>query len=583
MAIVTADSERGRYTIRHSTAHVLAQAVLDLFPGSTFAIGPPIEDGFYYDFELPAGGTFTPDDLERIEARMREIIAEEQPFIRDEIAEAEAKLFAHHPYKLEILEGAANDPMSATDKGLARTYENPPRFIDLCRGPHVPHTGRLGHFKLLRVAGAYWRGDERNPVLQRSMARRGSPRRRSRTTSGVWPRPARPPAPGGRARSALVPGRARGRPGRLASAGAIVRKIIEDYSRERHERGGYQFRSVRTSRSTLWEISGHLDWYADAMYPPMVLDEQQYYPKPMNCPFHMLIFRSRQRSYRELPIRLFELGTVYRYERSGVLHGLMRIRGSPRTTATSSAPVSSSSTRSAGSWTSAWTSCGRSDSTISRPSSTRPQDRSVGDDDEWDEATTALRTAIERAGLEYEVAEGEGASTGRRSTCTSATPSDGAGSSPPSRWTSSSPSGSTSATSGRTTPHRPCVIHRALMGSIERFFGVLLEHPRGRIPVWLAPEQVRVLPVSDDHQEYAEGVVERLVDQRFRAELAGGRRPPGRGSVGPSWRRCHTSSWSERTTWGPARSGSTRAQEVERDVPLDDFIERLATDVAERR
>ena len=413
VAIVTADSERGRYTIRHSTAHVLAQAVLDLFPGSTFAIGPPIEDGFYYDFELPAGGTFTLTTSNASRPACERSSPRNSPSSGTRSPRRKPKLFAHHPYKLEILEGAANDPMSATDKGLARTYENPPRFIDLCRGPHVPHTGRLGHFKLLRVAGAYWRGDERNPVLQRiygtawesekaledylrrlaeaESATTGAWRpssicSRSRTSSGeAWP-------------SGIRGGRSCARSSRTTAGSGTSGAVISCAF------------SPHIARSTLWEISGHLDWYADAMYPPMVLDEQQYYPKPMNCPFHMLIFRSRQRSYRELPIRLFELGTVYRYERSGVLHGLMRIRGFTQDDShifcTREQLVDEIS--------------GLLDFSLDvlrafgfddfeAELSTRPQDRSVGDDDEWDEATTALRTAIERAGLEYEVAEGEGA------------------------------------------------------------------------------------------------------------------------------------------------------------------------------
>ena len=271
VSIVTETSDRGLYTIRHSTAHVLAQAVLDLFPGATFAIGPPIENGFYYDFELPDGGTFTPDDLERIEARMREIIAEHQPFIRDEIPEPAAlELFRDHKYKVEIIKGAADDPMSATEKGTVRTYENPPRFIDLCRGPHVPDTGRLGHFKLMRVAGAYWRGDERNPMLQRIYGTawaskkdlddylqrlEEAEKRDHRKLAAELDLFSFPDVLGG--------GLAIWHP-----KGAMVRKLMEDYSRERHEHGGYQFAySPHIARSTLWETSGHLDFYADAHVP----------------------------------------------------------------------------------------------------------------------------------------------------------------------------------------------------------------------------------------------------------------------------------------------------------------------------
>src|SRR5689334_20640878 len=289
VAIITEDSDRGLYTIRHSTTHVLAQAVLDLFPGATFAIGPPIEDGFYYDFQLPDGGTFVPDDLERLDARMREIIAEKQPFIRDEIPEAEAlQLFKDHPFKIEIIQGQADDPMSATETGLVRTYENPPDFIDLCRGPHVPDTGRLGHFKLMRVAGAYWRGDEKNPMLQRiygtawhskqaledhlHMLEEAAKRdhRKLGVELDLFSFP-----------DELGPGLAVFHP-----KGGIVRRLMEDYSRVRHEQAGYEFvYSPHITKAELFETSGHLDWFADGMYPPMELDEgTQYYLKPMNCP-----------------------------------------------------------------------------------------------------------------------------------------------------------------------------------------------------------------------------------------------------------------------------------------------------------
>ena len=583
VAIVTADSERGRYTIRHSTAHVLAQAVLDLFPGSTFAIGPPIEDGFYYDFELPAGGTFT-DDLERIEARMREIIAEEQPFIRDEIAEAEAKLFAHHPYKLEILEGAANDPMSATDKGLARTYENPPRFIDLCRGPHVPHTGRLGHFKLLRVAGAYWRGDERSRSSSESMARRGSPRRRSRTTSGVWPRPARPPAPGGRARSALVPGRARGRPGRLASAGGDRAQDHRGLQPGAARAGRLSVAaSVRTSR---------VDPLGDQRAPRLVRRRHV----PAHGPGRAAVLPQAD----ELPVPHAHLpqppAVVPRAPHSAVRAGHrvpLRALGRP-----SRADADPGFTQD-----DSHIFCTREQlvdeisglldfsldvlrafgfDDFEAELSTRPQDRSVGDDDEWDEATTALRTAIERAGLEYEVAEGEGvlraedrrARPRRHRTALAALHHPGGLPVPPAVRPQLRRAGQHT--------HRPCVIHRALMGSIERFFGVLLEHPRAHSPSGSRPSRCGSFPSATITRSTPRASSS---DWSTSASVRSWPRPatPWARSVRPSWRRCHTSSWSERTTWGPARSGSTRAQEVERDVPLDDFIERLATDVAERR
>src|SRR4051794_39499424 len=269
VSIITEDSDRGLYTIRHSTAHVLAQAVLDLFPGATFGIGPPVENGFYYDFELPDGGTFVFDDLEPIEARMREIIKEKQPFVRDEIPSEQARVvFKDHKYKLEIIDGQAEDPTSVTESGTVRTYENPPKFIDLCRGPHVPDTGRLGHFKLMRVAGAYWRGDEKNPMLQRiygtawesskalkaHLHPREEAERRDPRNRGVEPDLFSSP-------DEIGPGL-----GVFHPKGGIVRRIMEDYSRQRHEEAGYEFvYSPHITKETLFQVSGHLDWYADGM------------------------------------------------------------------------------------------------------------------------------------------------------------------------------------------------------------------------------------------------------------------------------------------------------------------------------
>ena len=414
VAIITETDDRGLFTIRHSTAHVLAQAVLDLFPGATFAIGPPIENGFYYDFELSDGGTFTPYDLDRIDARMREIIKESQPFIRDEITEGAAlELFCDHKYKCEIIRGAAEDPMSATETGLVRTYENPPRFIDLCRGPHVPDTGRLSHFKLMRVAGAYWRGDERNPMLQRIYGTawaskkeleaylvrlEEAEKRDHRKLANELDLLSFPEELGG--------GLAVWHP-----KGAAIRKLMEDYSRERHESGGYDFvYSPHIARATLWETSGHLGFYADGMYPPMEMDNGAYYPKPMNCPFHMLIFKSNQRSYRDLPMRLFELGTVYRYERSGTLHGLMRIRGFTQDDShifCMPEQVVEEVQSLLGFVLSVLRAFGFVDFEASL--STRPEEKWVGTDEKWDLATEALRTALEQENIPFDIDEGGGA------------------------------------------------------------------------------------------------------------------------------------------------------------------------------
>ncbi|MET1048031.1 MAG: threonine--tRNA ligase [Acidimicrobiales bacterium] len=586
VAIVTDTTDEGRYVIRHSTAHVLAQAVLDLFEGATFGIGPPIEDGFYYDFQLADGATFTPDDLDRIDARMREIIKEKQPFLRDEIPDAEAKeLFAAHPFKLEIIEGTADDPMSATPGGLVRTYENPPDFIDVCRGPHVPDTGRLGHFKLTRVAGAYWRGDERNPMLQRiygtaweskqaledHLERLEQARERDhRKLATELDLLSFPDELGG--------GLAVWHP-----KGGIVRKLMEDYSRQRHQDGGYEFvYSPNLARSTLWETSGHLDWFADAMYPPMETENGAYYPKPMNCPFHMLIFGSRQRSYRELPLRLFELGTVYRYERSGVLHGLMRIRGFTQDDShifCTRDQIQDELVSLLDFVLSVLEAFGFDDFTASL--STKPEGKAVGSDEEWDEATEALRRALEVRELEYEVDVGGGAFYGPK---IDIHVRDAIGR----HWQLSTlqvdfqlPERFGLDYSGPDNhPHRVSVIHRALFGSVERFFGVMLEHYAGAFPAWLAPVQARVLGVRDDHERHAAKVVEKLQAAGFRADTMDADEP-----LGSRIRKAKLEKLPYILVVGDddVAEGTVgvnpRGGEVERGVSVDDFIERLAAEV----
>ena len=311
--IVTADSDKGLETLRHSTAHVLAQAVLELYPGATFAIGPPIEHGFYYDFAMPEGKKLSDESLQEIEDKMKEIIAADQDFIRGEVSAGEAlEMFSDHPYKCEIIEAADSTEVSAPD--AISYYRNGDGFIDLCRGPHVPSTGKLQHFKLMNVAGAYWRGDEKNPMLQRiygtawatkkqlkehlyrleEAAKRDHRKLANELDLLIFP-------------SELGGGLAVWHP-----KGSQIRKLMEDYSRKRHEEGGYKFvYSPHIANAELFRTSGHLDFYAEGMYPPMEMDNGEYYPKPMNCPMHCLIYRAGTKSYRDLPIRLFELGTVY--------------------------------------------------------------------------------------------------------------------------------------------------------------------------------------------------------------------------------------------------------------------------------
>jgi threonyl-tRNA synthetase len=606
--IVTAPSERGLYTIRHSTTHVLAQAVLELFPGATFAIGPPVEHGFYYDFELPADpdgrpGTFVPEDLDRIEARMRELMAQAQPFVRDELSEDRAReVFAGHRFKLEIIEGQADDPMSATPSGLVRTYENPPSepwarpafagypgFVDLCRGPHVPNTKAfLGHFKLMRVAGAYWRGDEKNPMLQRIYGTawaskkdldahlvrlEEAAKRDHRKLATELDLLSFPEELGG--------GLAVWHP-----KGGIVRKLMEDYSRDRHQHGGYEFvYTPNIANGKLFETSGHLDFYADGMYPPMEMDNGEYYPKPMNCPGHNLIYNARQRSYRELPLRLFELGTVYRYEKSGTLHGLMRIRGFTQDDSHiyCTPEQAHDEIRSLlGFVLSVLRAFGFTD--FEANLSTRPPEKSVGTDEGWNDAIEALRAALVAEGLEYEVDEGGGAFYGPK---IDVKVRDAIGR----HWQLSTiqydfnlPERFDLEYVGDDgARHRPVMLHRALFGSIERFFGVLLEHYAGAFPTWLAPVQVRVLGVRDDHTRYAFEVAEELallglrVDVVDAAEKLGNRIRKAKGEKIPYVLVVGDDDVASRTVGVNPRGG-----EVERDVSLDEFAQRVLDEVSDQ-
>ena len=527
VAIITAGTPEGRHVLRHSTAHVMAQAVTRLFPGAKFSIGPAIENGFYYDFELPGGVTFSNDDLERIEAEMREIIKANQPFTRSEMSMAQAKeLFADQPYKIEIIErvesaiqgtGAADndDAAEVGEGGVISAYRNTDEFVDMCVGPHVPSTGKLGVFKLQRVSGAYWRGNEKGPMLQRiygtaweskqaladhlhqleEAAKRDH--RKLATELDLLSFP-----------SELGGGLAVWHP-----KGAIVRKLMEDYSRTRHEQGGYDFvYTPHLANAKLFETSGHLQWYADGMYPPMEMDNGTYYMKPMNCPMHCLIFRSRQRSYRELPLRLFELGNVYRYERAGTLHGLMRIRGFTQDDSHIYCTKEQMATEVASLLDfvlSVLRAFGFEDFTFNL--STKDPDKYIGSDEIWDEATEALREALDSHGLEYAVKTGDAAFYGPK---IDIDVKDAIGRS----WQLSTIQADfqlperfdleyVGADNGR---HRPIMLHRALFGSIERFFGVLLEHYAGAFPTWLAPTQVCVLAVAEAHEPYAATVVEAL-------------------------------------------------------------------------
>jgi threonyl-tRNA synthetase len=595
VAIITADSPEGLYVLRHSTAHVLAQAVLDLFPGARYAIGPPIADGFYYDFELPGGAHFSETDLERIDARMREIVGEAQPFVREEMdRSAGLDLFADQPFKREIIEGAEGS--EGAEGGVVSVYRNPHRdghdgsFVDLCRGPHVPTTKRLGAFKLMKVAGAYWRGDEKRPMLQRiygtawatkkdlddHLHRLAEAERRDHRKLGVELDLVSFPDELGGGLAVWHP------------KGAMVRKLMEDFSRVEHEAGGYEFVvTPHLTKSTLFEISGHLDWYAEGMYPPMEMEGGSYYPKPMNCPMHILIYRSRTRSYRELPLRLFEFGTVYRYERSGVIHGLLRTRGFTQDDAhifCEPSQIVPELVSLLGFVLRVLRTFGFEH--FEAELSTRPEGKSVGSEEDWVKATEALHEALRQSGLPYTVAEGEGAFYGPKIDIHL---HDAIGR----RWQLSTlqcdfqlPQRFELEYIGSDNErHRPIMIHRALFGSVERFFGILVEHYAGAFPTWLAPVQVQVLPVADRHDDYAARVVDRLTSAGFRAELTdathdtlGARVRKGKLEKVPYLLVVGDSDVEGQTVGVNVRG----AERPERDVPLDDFVARLAAEVAAR-
>ncbi len=591
VAIITANTDDGRHVLRHSTAHVLAQAVCDIWPGAKYSIGPAIENGFYYDFDLPNGARFSDADLERIEARMREIMKEDQPFTRGELSQAEGlDLFKDQPYKLEIIKGVGGAEDSAEGGGgnVVSFYRNRPDFVDLCLGPHVPSTGRLGAFKLMKVAGAYWRGDEKRPMLQRiygtawendkalkeHLTRLEEAEKRDHRKLAVeldllsFPQ-------------VLGGGLAVWHP-----KGSIIRKLMEDYSRRRHAEGGYEFAyTPHLANAKLFETSGHLDFYKDGMYPPMEMDNGVYYPKPMNCPMHTLIFSARQRSYRELPLRLFELGTVYRYERAGTLHGLLRIRGFTQ----DDAHIFCTEDQLAEEIISLLhfvidllRSFGFEE--FEAQLATRDAVKSIGSDDVWAHATEALRAALIHESIPYKIDEGGAAFYGPK---IDIKVKDAIGR----QWQLStiqadfnlperfdleyvSPDG------GR---KQPIMLHRALFGSLERFFGVLLEHYAGAFPTWLSPIQVQVLGVRGDHDVYAREVVAACKAAGLRADMIEADEP-----LGSRIRKAKIEKIPYVLVVGDddlsARTVGVNARglDVERGVAVDEFIARVVADVGDR-
>ena len=592
VAIITSNTDEGRHVLRHSTAHVLAQAVTRLFPGAKFSVGPAIENGFYYDFDLPDGRTFSDDDLVDIQREMERIVKEDQPFVRSEMTPAEAlQLFADQPYKCEIIQrvtSAHGDALDAGEVGagdVISAYRNSESFVDMCVGPHVPTTGKLQHFALQRTSGAYWRGSEEARMLQRiygtaweskkaldehltqleEAAKRDH--RRLATELDLLSFP-----------SEIGGGLAIWHP-----KGATVRRIMEDYSRERHERGGYQFVfTPHLANGKLFSTSGHLDYYADGMYPPMEMDNGTYYMKPMNCPMHCLVFGSRQRSYRELPIRLFELGNVYRYERAGTLHGLLRIRGFTQDDSHIFCREDQLADEVASLLDfvlSVLRAFGFDDFTFNL--STKDPNKFVGSDEIWEKATDALREALDKHGLEYGVKEGDAAFYGPK---IDIDVRDAIGRS----WQLSTIQADFNnperfdleyigADNAR---HRPIMLHRALFGSIERFFGVLLEHYAGAFPTWLAPVQVRVLPVAAAHEEYALEVERTLADAGIRVD-----RVDANDGLGKRIRSAKLEKFPYVLVVGDddvknqTVGVNPRGGEVERDVALTTFLSTIASEI----
>ena len=516
------------HRLRHSVSHVMAQAVLEKFPEGEVAIGPSIENGFYYDFDLPR--PLAPEDLEEIEARMREIVAEGHDFVYQEGSEEEARrIFADQPYKLELIDGILSggtdeygEPLDEAPK--LSIYKSGP-FVDLCRGPHVSNTREINPdaIKLLNVAGAYWRGDERRPMLQRIYGTAWDSAQQLEEFLAWQEEVERRDHRRLIKELDLVSFQEEGGAG-LAywhPKGGRIRQIIEDFWRERHREGGYEIVfTPHIGKAQLWEQSGHLDFYRESMYSPMDIDGVEYFLKPMNCPFHIMIYNSNLRSYRELPLRWAELGTVYRYERSGVLHGLLRVRGFTQDDAhifCTPEQIEDEVLRVLRFSLDLLRAFGFSDFHVFL--STMPE-KHVGEAERWEQAQESLRKAIEVEGLPYEVDEGGGAfygpkidihvkdALGRTWQLTTI------------QFDFNMPERFDMTYIGEDgKEHRPYMVHRALLGSLERFFGVLVEHYGGAFPVWLSPVQVVLIPIADRHVEYARSVAGQLEAAGLRVEV----------------------------------------------------------------
>jgi threonyl-tRNA synthetase len=589
-------SEDGLAILRHSTAHVLAQAVQELHPDAKLGIGPPVENGFYYDFDVAE--PFSPADLKAIEQKMRQIVKNGQRFSRRVVSDADARAeLAAEPYKLELigLKGGGADAEESVEVGGPELtiYDNLDPgtgqvcWKDLCRGPHLPTTRAIPAFKLMRSGGAYWRGSEKNPQLQRiygtAWPSRGAQddylkllaeaERRDHRRLGAELDLFSFPTEIGSGLPVFHP------------KGGTIRRVMEDYSRRRHEEAGYEFvNTPHITKSTLFETSGHLDWYADGMYPPMEMEGAKYYPKPMNCPMHILIYASRGRSYRELPLRLFEFGTVYRYEKSGVVHGLTRARGFTQDDAhifcrpdqledelASLLDFVVGLLRDYGL------------TEFEAELSTRPE-KFVGEIAEWDTAEAALKHALDVSGLPYVIAEGEGAfyapkidvhvkdAIGRRWQLSTLQVDF----QEPGRF-------GIEYTAADGTRQRPQMIHRALFGSIERFFGILVEHYAGAFPPWLAPVQAVGIPISDAHVPYLEAVAARLRTRGIRVQVdAGAERMQKKIRTAQQQKVPYMLLAGDDDIAAGAVSFRYRSGEQRNGVPVDEAIEEIVAAVEQR-
>ena len=566
--------EEQLFRMRHSAAHILAEAVLEMFPDAKYAIGPPVDDGFYYDFELPR--SLTPEDLETLQSRMSQSVNANLSIAGEQISKDAARdIFANQPYKLELIDEIEDDTVGHFKHG---------EFQDLCRGGHTETTGQVGAFKLDRIAGAYWRGNENNTMLQRiygllfttqeeldeyqelrEQARQNDHRRLGRELDLFS------------TQEDYGPGLIYWHP-----KGARLRIEIEDAWKKAHTEGGYDLVfTPHIGRSTLWETSGHLDFFAEGMFSAMDVDGDDYYLKPMNCPFHIQIYKNTLRSYRELPMRLAELGTVYRYERSGVLHGMLRVRGFTQDDAHIICTPEQLDDEVDGVVNFVVKLLGLFNfQNVSATLSTRPA-KAVGESAQWDRAETALKDAIERAGLAYDTEVGGGAfygpkidfhltdTLGRKWQCSTV------------QFDFNLPERFDMSYVGEDgESHRPFMVHRALFGSIERFIGILIEHYGGAFPLWLAPVQASIIPIADRHLEHAEAVANKLKQAGIRLTI-----DTAKERMGNKIRRAQLQKIpymliiGDREAEADATSVRTRSGEDLGEIVTDDLVAKLSTEI----